>query len=655
MALTDDLISYWELNEASGNAIDAHGSNDLTDNNTVGSAAGKINNARSFVSANTEFLSRATNADLETGDIDFTFSAWVNISDKSTFRGFITKQQADIEYILRYDSSTDRLAFYVSSDGSGFTSVSANNFGSPSTSTWYFVTCWHDAAANTINIQVNNGTPNSASHSTGVKVGTNGFAIGGRASGGELWDGLIDQVGFWKRKLTDGERTELYNSGNGLSYAGLTPSVPEITTTSLPNGVTGQGYSQTLGVTGGTGSITWSVTVGTLPDGLSLDTSTGAITGTPTVAGTFNFTVEAEDSVAATDTQALSITIVDTPPVIDTLGNEYHVFKLRCSIKDYSESKTYTTLENELSDGFWSSVLYGSNTGVRRFNLALPAISDWDSKVVEGPNGEFLTHRAYLRTLHGYTVVDGQPFAIQSVENDQYYLVRFADPTLSLERALSKLYSTGIELKQIRIPGVTIYDLAQVSPGYEGNVGYSFSELTHDEPDWTDAFNGSNVATDSGDVLWNVTRNDHPIIRLNSVSTDGVLNFTFDGIWRECFIVMKVREATFGQTSYVTPWMEGTSGETKFAPLGVEYENGDGASYRLNGIPYENDNRQAPMGVWGVVHVRIPSGMNGGSFTFGDASEVDVAQIFATSGLISTLDAREITEHLIVKWSAGLA
>ncbi len=88
-------------------------------------------------------------------------------------------------------------------------------------------------------------------------------------------------------------------------YAGLT-----ITTTSLPNGTVKSAYSATLKSAGGTSPITWSVSQGSLPAGLSLSSS-GTISGTPTAAGTSNFTVSATDSStpAQTKTQALSITI----------------------------------------------------------------------------------------------------------------------------------------------------------------------------------------------------------------------------------------------------------------------------------------------------------------------------------------------------------
>jgi uncharacterized protein YjdB len=56
-------------------------------------------------------------------------------------------------------------------------------------------------------------------------------------------------------------------------------AVLTITTTSLPAGVVGTPYSQTLGATGGKTPYTWSITSGTLPAGLTLNASTGQITG----------------------------------------------------------------------------------------------------------------------------------------------------------------------------------------------------------------------------------------------------------------------------------------------------------------------------------------------------------------------------------------
>ncbi|HEY1215778.1 MAG TPA: DUF4082 domain-containing protein, partial [Bryobacteraceae bacterium] len=84
-----------------------------------------------------------------------------------------------------------------------------------------------------------------------------------------------------------------------------------ITTTSLPSGTVGASYSATLTATGGTSPYTWSISSGSLPIGLTLNATTGGISGTPSTAGTVNFTVQAADSATpqATTSKALSIVI----------------------------------------------------------------------------------------------------------------------------------------------------------------------------------------------------------------------------------------------------------------------------------------------------------------------------------------------------------
>jgi len=77
---------------------------------------------------------------------------------------------------------------------------------------------WHDATANVIGINVDDGTALTAAHTTGCQDGTNNFLIGAIHGGGDYMDGLVDEVGIWNKVLTSGEITDLYNSGSGLAY-----------------------------------------------------------------------------------------------------------------------------------------------------------------------------------------------------------------------------------------------------------------------------------------------------------------------------------------------------------------------------------------------------------------------------------------------------
>lgn len=109
---------------------------------------------------------------------------------------------------------------------------------------------------------------------------------------------------------------EQYNGDKLTDYASeliaLSPvsmQLPSITTTTLPGGKAGNAYSQTLAATGTT-PITWSIESGSLPAGLTLSGDT--ISGTPTAAGTFTFTVKAANA-AGSDTKELSIVIQAAP------------------------------------------------------------------------------------------------------------------------------------------------------------------------------------------------------------------------------------------------------------------------------------------------------------------------------------------------------
>jgi hypothetical protein len=95
-----------------------------------------------------------------------------------------------------------------------------------------------------------------------------------------------------------------------------------ITTTALPNGTVNVAYpATTLTASGGTTPYTWSITSGSLPPGLSLNTGTGAIAGTPTAAGTYSFTAQVSDSSnpVQTVTKQFSITITSALPTVMTI------------------------------------------------------------------------------------------------------------------------------------------------------------------------------------------------------------------------------------------------------------------------------------------------------------------------------------------------
>src|SRR5262249_41135184 len=96
------------------------------------------------------------------------------------------------------------------------------------------------------------------------------------------------------------------------------PPLSISTSSPLPNGTVGTAYSQTLAASGGVPPFMWSVTSGALPAGFNpLAPTTGVISGTPTTAGTVNFTVQLPSDPSQTATKQFALTI-DPPPLTIT-------------------------------------------------------------------------------------------------------------------------------------------------------------------------------------------------------------------------------------------------------------------------------------------------------------------------------------------------
>ncbi|MBD9572511.1 putative Ig domain-containing protein [Ensifer sp. ENS08] len=120
---------------------------------------------------------------------------------------------------------------------------------------------------------------------------------------------------------------EVSQAGNGAYLAA--PSVRQLFQVSAPNFVftpasgalptatAATAYSQTFSVSGGTGPHSYTVVAGSLPNGLVLS-SAGALSGTPTVDGSFNFTVSATDTYGASSTSSYGLIVRVQAPIAGT-------------------------------------------------------------------------------------------------------------------------------------------------------------------------------------------------------------------------------------------------------------------------------------------------------------------------------------------------
>ncbi len=160
---------------------------------------------------------------------------------------------------------------------------------------------------------------------------------------------------------------------------------PTILTTSLPNGTVGASYNQSLQATGGTQPYTWSVISGSLPTGLSLNTATGNISGTPTAQGTSTFTIQVTDANSQTNSRQLSIiinplpvslTIITSSLPSGTIGHAYNALLQATgqnTVLPYAWSIQSGALPNglTLSNSGNDGVISGTPTESGAFNITI--------------------------------------------------------------------------------------------------------------------------------------------------------------------------------------------------------------------------------------------------------------------------------------------
>jgi len=235
MALTTNLVSYWKLDEASGNAADSVGGNTLANQNTATYSAGKINNGVALASASSQYLSIAdasqTGLDIATA---WSISAWVKITSFANAEFCIAGKYLTTgnqrQYRMILESSGGGTALYVELDNSDDGTSSAGHFlefdasqsDIDTTGVWYHIVGTVDVTSGAGVIYVN-GTARTSSKVVGttlggIKNGTGAFAVGAFANPGGYFNGMIDEVGVWSRVLTSTEVTSLYNAGAGFAY-----------------------------------------------------------------------------------------------------------------------------------------------------------------------------------------------------------------------------------------------------------------------------------------------------------------------------------------------------------------------------------------------------------------------------------------------------
>lgn len=161
--------------------------------------------------------------------------------------------------------------------------------------------------AYSVTFAVNDGTP---PYVWSKALGT--IPAGLALSSGGMLAGTPTLVGTYSFtvKVTD-KKNRSYQQAYSCTISAAPAPAPtlKITTTTLAAGVVGTPYSVSFAATGGSTPYTWSVTLGNLPAGLSLS-SGGALSGTPSTANTYSFTITVTDSSSPVQSYSLAFSLV---------------------------------------------------------------------------------------------------------------------------------------------------------------------------------------------------------------------------------------------------------------------------------------------------------------------------------------------------------
>lgn len=275
--------------------------------------------------------------------------------------------------------------------------------------------------------------------STGVQYGT-----GGKETGGIIWNGtegtVYGNVTLQEDlEIGEGESLTLDDGANlsagdhnvivdgGTLDESLANSLgdrvkyaPTITTASLPDGTVGTPYTAKLEADG-TAPITWSVSAGSLPDGLNLNKDTGEISGTPSAEVTSTFTVTANNTYGS-DSRELTLKI-EEPAFIPVTGLELSKNSLTLQEKG-SDILTVTVKPADATnqDVTWES----SNTSIATVSAdgTVTAISAGTATItVTAKDGSGVSASCTLTVTHGKMVhIPKKDATCTEYGNEEYWI-----------------------------------------------------------------------------------------------------------------------------------------------------------------------------------------------------------------------------------------
>jgi hypothetical protein len=209
MAIIDSLVSYWKLDETSGNAIDAHGSNDGTVTGASYEQTGILGTAFGFGRDGDRCEFNGA------GGIDFgtvhSLSLWINTTTFDSTSQVVMGHDNfdDGGYFLVLDEASKQMLY----DADGIFAVVTGH--GMNTGTLYHVVVTRSGTSVKFYVNASQvGSTQTLSTNRAIQLSTFGAYRGGNSPFG----GVLDEIGIWTKELSQGEITSLYNAGAGLAY-----------------------------------------------------------------------------------------------------------------------------------------------------------------------------------------------------------------------------------------------------------------------------------------------------------------------------------------------------------------------------------------------------------------------------------------------------
>jgi hypothetical protein len=352
--LPEDMTHYWRFDETDGSPyLDSYGITDGTCNGSEcpAAATGRVNGAQEFYGSQHDKVTITYDGTFNWGvDDSFTMQAWIKRGSEE-----ITE---DEEVIIARDApGTNKSSWYISVNKDGKVEfflrdavsnrISFIDSGSPVTdNNWHHITIVRDTANDKVSLYVDGDESNSSEDNTGEFTGDDAVNIGYFNDNVNplkyYFNGIIDEVAIYDRALTPAQIKRQYiNGNNGDGYgsvdidgdgiydesdncptvanadqnASMCKPAPQITTSPVTEATVNSLYRYDVNTTN---VPDVEFLLEKFPSGMTIDSTTGLISWTPTLSGEYNITVIARNGAPTQDDQNFTIIVSDVPPEITT-------------------------------------------------------------------------------------------------------------------------------------------------------------------------------------------------------------------------------------------------------------------------------------------------------------------------------------------------